>query len=178
LRPGPGANGPSLVRPVARFRNWLRSLRPASPRAAGEDWPERAGSRQDGERDDPAAGPGGGAAAAAGAALGASEVARLTRGDELGDQLRQRGYLEVRPNQLHGLTYRVQVGRRVQLLWERSPGRRQSPWPYDYLCITPTYPLPAEVFAAQFYLSLRDREEEVIQVGIPQPHDDRISHVF
>ncbi len=107
------------------------------------------------------------------------EVARLTLGDQLWTQLRSQGYLDVRSGCIPGLTYRLRVGRRVQLLWDTPEAARLIPWPArGYLCIQPAYPLPALEFAAQLYLYLRDREAEVIRVAIPQAADGPIRRVF
>ena len=62
--------------------------------------------------------------------------------------------------------------------WSRSSPPRASPWPYDYLCINPTYPLPAVEYAAQLYLYVRDREDEIIRVAAPQPFDQQLGRVF
>ncbi len=108
-----------------------------------------------------------------------AEVARLTLGEETWNQLRSQGYLDVRSKYIPGLTYRLRVGRRVQLLWETPEAARRMRWPYrGYLCINPTYPLPAVEFVAHLYLYLRDQEEKVIRVAAPQAADDAIRFVF
>ncbi len=108
-----------------------------------------------------------------------AEVARLTLGEETWNQLRAQGYLDVRSKYIPGLTYRLRVGRRVQLLWETPEAARRMRWPYrGYLCINPTYPLPAVEFAAHLYLYLRDQEEKVIRVAAPQAADDAIRFVY
>jgi hypothetical protein len=107
------------------------------------------------------------------------EVARLTLGEHRWEELRGRGYLDVRSTHIPGLTYRLRVGRRVQLLWDTPEAARLIPWPArGYLCIQPAYPLPAVEFAAQLYLYLRDREAEVIRVAIPQAADAPIRRLF
>jgi hypothetical protein len=108
-----------------------------------------------------------------------AEVARRTLGDSLWTQLRSQGYLDVRSSCIPGLTYRLRIGRRVQLLWATPEAARLIPWPAQgYLCIQPTYPLPRAEFAAQLYLYLRDHEAEVIRVAIPQAADGPIRRVF
>jgi hypothetical protein len=120
-----------------------------------------------------------GSAALAHARSRGVEVARLTLGEEIWNQLRSQGYLDVRSTHIPGLTYRLRVGRRVQLLWATPEAARRMRWPYrGYLCINPTYPLPAVEFAAHLYLYLRDQEEVVIRVAAPQAADDLIRHVF
>lgn len=120
-----------------------------------------------------------GARARARARMRGREVARLTLGDALWDQLCGQGYLDVRSTHIPGLTYRVRVGQRVQLLWDHPENARCIPWPaHGYLCIQPTYPLPAVEFAAQLYLYLRDREPAVIRVAIPQAADGPVRRVF
>lgn len=106
------------------------------------------------------------------------EVARATLGDEAWDKLRRLGYLDVPSQQVAGLTYRLRVGRRVQLIWSTIDDAMRSPWPYDYLCINPTYPMPAVEYTAQLFLYLRDREDEVIRVAAPQPFDQPLGRVF
>ena len=107
------------------------------------------------------------------------EVARRTLGEHLWRQLLSRGHLDVPSGCIPGLTYRLRVGRRVQLLWCTPEAARLIPWPAQgYLCIQPVYPLPAIEFAAQLYLYLQDKESEVIRVAIPQAMDGPIHHVF
>lgn len=107
-----------------------------------------------------------------------AEVARATLGDEAWDKLRRLGYVDVPSKRVVGLTYRLRVGRRVQLIWATIDDAMRSPWPYDYLCINPTYPMPAVEYTAQLYLYLRDREDEVIRVAAPQPFDQPLGRVF
>ena len=71
----------------------------------------------------------------------AREVARATLGDALWAQLQRQGYLDVPSTLQPGLTYRLRVGRRIEV--RCAPGV-PSPWPAPYLCINPTYPLPEE----------------------------------
>ena len=105
----------------------------------------------------------------------AREVARCTLGQELWANLRRHGFLDV-PSRLYpGLTYRLRVGRRIEV---RCPPGIRSPWPDRYLCINPTYPLPEEEFFAHLYLYVRDREEEVIRVAAPQPWDQALGRTF
>ncbi len=105
----------------------------------------------------------------------AREVARATLGDVLWARYERDGYLDVPSTRLSGITYRLRVGRRIQVL--RARGAR-SPWYYDFLCINPTYPLPEEEFFAQLYLYVRDQEDEVIRVAAPQPWDQALGRTF
>lgn len=105
----------------------------------------------------------------------AREVARTTLGEELWTQLQQQGYLDVPSVIQPGLTYRLRVGRRIEVCCE--PGV-DSPWPWPYLCINPTYPLPEEEFFAQLYLYVRDREDVVRRVAAPQPRDQVLGRTF
>lgn len=107
----------------------------------------------------------------------AAEVAQRTLGTTAWMRLRVDGHLDIPSRCQPGLTYRLRVGHRLQLLWDSASHRRRSPWTFDYLCINPTYPLPALEFAAQLYLYLRDAEDEVIRVAIPQPTDGAISNL-
>lgn len=105
----------------------------------------------------------------------AEAVARSTLGDALWNQLQRQGYLDL-PSRLHpGLTYRLRVGRRIEVRCE--PGIR-SPWRHPYLCINPTYPLPEAEFFAHLYLYVRDREEEILRVAAPQPWDQALGRTF
>ena len=70
---------------------------------------------------------------------------------------------------------RLRVGHRIEVVC--APGIR-SPWPYAYLCINPTYPLPELEFFAQLYLYARDREETLVRVAAPQPWDQRLGRTF
>jgi hypothetical protein len=105
----------------------------------------------------------------------AREVARATLGDELWRQAQRDGYLDLRSGRFPGVTYRLRVGLRIEVVCR--PGV-VSPWPYPYLCINPTYPLPEEEFFAQLYLYVRDREDIIIRVAAPQPWDQTLGRTF
>lgn len=105
----------------------------------------------------------------------AREVARLTLGEALWAQLERQGYLDIPSRRFPGVTYRLRVGRRIEV--RCAPGVR-SPWPYPYLCINPTYPLPELEFFAHLYLYVRDREDEIIRVAAPQPWDQPLGRTF
>ena len=105
----------------------------------------------------------------------ASETARATLGEQLWEELDHRGYLDVPSRRIAGLTYRLRVGRRIEVL--SAPGVR-TPWPYPFLCINPTYPLPEVEFFAQLYLYVRDHEDEIIRVAAPQPWDQALGRTF
>src|SRR5579884_2526950 len=75
----------------------------------------------------------------------ARQVARATVGDEVWNQVQRRGYVDLPSRRYPGLTYRLRIGRRIEV--RCAPGV-QSPWPFPYLCINPTYPLPEEEFFA------------------------------
>ena len=105
----------------------------------------------------------------------AEEVARLTLGEELWTRLRRTGYLELPSRRHPGVTYRLRVGKRIEVRCE--PGVR-PPWPYPFLCINPTYPLPEAEFFAHLYLYVRDHEDEVIRVAAPQPWDQALGRTF
>ena len=105
----------------------------------------------------------------------AREVARATLGDALWEQLEGQGYLDLPSKVQRGLTYRLRVGRRIEV--RCAPGVK-SPWIYPYLCINPAYPLPEEEFFAQLYLYVRDREDIVRRVAAPQPWDQALGRTF
>ncbi|MHB8577798.1 MAG: hypothetical protein ACYDCQ_21000 [Dehalococcoidia bacterium] len=105
----------------------------------------------------------------------AREVARTTLGEALWQSLEQTGYLDVPSRMLPGITYRLRVGRRIEVLCR--PGV-ESPWYFDFLCINPAYPLPEYEFFAHLYLYIRDQEEEVLRVAAPQPWDQALGRTF
>jgi len=135
-------------------RPWLRTWSHLPKRSAGSDF-----SRAD----------------YAAARVRAREVARATLGEALWAQLQRQGYLDVPSRLQPGLTYRLRVGRRMEV--RCAPGVL-SPWPSPYLCINPTYPLPEEEFFAHLYLYVRDREEHVRRVAAPQPWDQALGRTF
>jgi hypothetical protein len=105
----------------------------------------------------------------------AEDVARATLGPELWDRLALQGHLDVRSKRYPGVSYRLRVGHRIEVMC--APGAR-SPWPYTYLCINPAYPLPELEFFAHLYLYARDREDLLVRVAAPQPWDQRLGRVF
>jgi hypothetical protein len=105
----------------------------------------------------------------------AREVARATLGEQLWQQLEQRGYLELPSRCYPGVTYRLRVGRRIEV---RCQAGVWPPWPQPYLCINPTYPLPELEFFSHLYLYVRDREDEIIRVAAPQPWDQSLGRTF
>jgi len=163
------------VKPVVWWRRFLRLPDRAGrsdPRLNGIERPWR--SRWDHlPRRDP--GPGIGALERRQAHERAREIARETLGDVLWDRVQRDGYLDVRSGTFPGLTYRLRLGLRIEVLC--APGIR-SPWPYPFLCINPTYPLPEEEFFAQLYLYVRDREDIIVRVAAPQPWDQTLGRTF
>jgi len=105
----------------------------------------------------------------------AREVARATLGSELWSQVERDGYLDLRSSRYQGVTYRLRIGRRIEVL--SAPGVR-PPWRHPFLCINPTYPLPEAEFFAHLYLYVRDHEDEVIRVAAPQPWDQALGRTF
>ena len=105
----------------------------------------------------------------------AREVARTTLGEARWAELARRGYLDVPSRRYPGMTYRLRVGRRIEVLTE--PGVL-APWLHRYLCINPTYPLPEDEFFAHLYLYVRDREDIVLKVAAPQPWDQALGRTF
>lgn len=145
---GVEAGAPGLERP------WLRTWDHLPKRRAGADF----------TRADYAA-----------ARTRAREVARATLGEALWTQLQEQGYLDVPSEIQPGLTYRLRIGRRIEVYC--APGV-DSPWPWPYLCINPIYPLPEEEFFAHLYLYVRDREDVVRRVAAPQPYDQVLGRTF
>jgi hypothetical protein len=105
----------------------------------------------------------------------ARDTARLTLGEALWEQLERKGHLDLPSQHFDGVTYRLRVGRRIEVLCDEGV---RPPWPYRYLCINPTYPLPEVEFFAHLYLYVRDREDEVIRVAAPQPWDQALGRTF
>ena len=105
----------------------------------------------------------------------AREVAQTTLGAELWADLERDGYLDLPSRLFEGVTYRLRVGRRIQVVCARGV---RMPWVYPYLCINPTYPLPELEFFAQLYLYVRDHEDEIIRVAAPQPWDQALGRTF
>jgi hypothetical protein len=105
----------------------------------------------------------------------AEAVAEATLGAALWQRLHREGHLDLPSRIYPGLTYRLRLGRRIEV--RCAPGVH-SPWPYDYLCINPTYPLPEAEFFAHLYLYVRDQEEEILRVAAPQPWDQALGRTF
>src|SRR5215211_2717132 len=105
----------------------------------------------------------------------AEEIARLTLGDDLWTRVRRDGYLDLPSGRFPGVTYRLRVGRRIEV--RCAPGVR-PPWRYPFLCINPTYPLPEAEFFAHLVLYVRDNEGALIRVVAPQPWDQRLGRTF
>ena len=103
------------------------------------------------------------------------EVARATLGDERWEELRRQGYLDLPSRRYQGVTYRLRIGRRIEV--RTAPGVR-NPWPMPFLCINPEYPLPEAEFFAQLYLYVRDREDIILKVAAPQPWDQALGRTF
>lgn len=105
----------------------------------------------------------------------AEEVCRATLGEARWRQLRRDGYLDVPSRRYPGLTYRLRIGRRIEVI--TAPGM-ENPWRWPFLCINPTYPLPEAEFFAHLYLYTRDNEDEIIRVAAPQPWDQALGRTF
>lgn len=105
----------------------------------------------------------------------AEEVARLTLGDATWARARRVGYVDLPSRCFPGITYRLRVGRRIEV---RCPSGVRSPWLHSFLCINPTYPLPEAEFFAHLYLYVRDHEDEIVRVAAPQPYDQALGRTF
>jgi hypothetical protein len=105
----------------------------------------------------------------------AEEIARLTLGDEVWARVRRTGYVDLPSRRFPGVTYRLRVGRRIEVRCD--PGV-SPPWRHPFLCINPTYPLPEAEFFAHLYLYARDNEDELIRVAAPQPWDQPLGRTF
>lgn len=105
----------------------------------------------------------------------ADEVARDTLGEDTWSRLQADGHLDIPSRRYQGLVYRLRPGRRIEVLCAEGV---RSPWPYPYLCINPTYPLPEMEFFAHLYLYARDDEDALIRVAAPQPWDQRLGRTF
>ncbi|MDP9351003.1 MAG: hypothetical protein M3P51_05625 [Chloroflexota bacterium] len=102
-------------------------------------------------------------------------VARASLGEELWARLQEQGYLDLSSRHYPGVTYRLRVGLRIEVLC--APGVA-APWRHPYLCINPAYPLPEEEFFVHLYMYVRDREDEIIRVAAPQPWDQPLGRTF
>src|SRR5579871_1661855 len=102
----------------------------------------------------------------------AIEVARLTLGEEVWAQFQRQHYLDVPSARFPGVTYRLRVGRRIEV---RRAAGAEAPWSDRFLCLNPTYPLPEVEFFAHLYLYVRDQEDEVIRVAVPQRWDQPLA---
>lgn len=105
----------------------------------------------------------------------AEAVCRTTLGEARWQQLRRNGYLDLPSTRFPGVTYRLRVGRRIEV---RTAPIVESPWRWPWLCINPAYPLPEAEFFAHLYLYVRDNEDEVIRVAAPQPWDQALGRTF
>jgi hypothetical protein len=105
----------------------------------------------------------------------AEDVARLTVGDDVWARVKRIGYVDLPSQRFPGVTYRLRVGRRIEI--RCGPGI-QPPWSQPFLCINPTYPLPEAEFFAHLYLYARDNEDELIRVAAPQPWDQALGRTF
>jgi hypothetical protein len=105
----------------------------------------------------------------------AREVAQATLGPDLWATLQRQGYLDLPSRLFAGVTYRLRVGRRIEV--RCRPGVR-APWRHPFLCLNPTYPLPEEEFFAHLYLYVRDREDLVVREAAPQPWDQALGRTF
>jgi hypothetical protein len=105
----------------------------------------------------------------------AEEIARLTLGEDVWSRVRRVGYVDLPSGHYSGVTYRLRVGRRIEV--RCAPGV-EPPWRHPFLCINPTYPLPEAEFFAHLYLYVRDNEAEMIRVAAPQPWDQALGRTF
>jgi hypothetical protein len=105
----------------------------------------------------------------------AEESARLTLGDDVWTRVRRDGYLDLPSARFPGVTYRLRVGRRIEV--RCAPGVR-PPRRQPFLCVNPTYPLPEAEFFAHLVLYVRDNEDALIRVAAPQPWDQRLGRTF
>ena len=166
---------PSLV---GRLQSWWRALRGLPPAPSGDQAVpalERPWLRRWDHLPRRSPGPGFSRTDYAEAHYRAVEVARATLGKELWATLERQGYLDLPSKLRPGITYRLRVGRRIEV--RCAPGTT-SPWMYPFLCINPTYPLPEEEAFAQLYLYVRDREDIILKVAAPQPWDQALGRTF
>lgn len=112
----------------------------------------------------------------------AAHVARLTMGEEAWSTFVRDGYIELPSAAEPGRCYRLRSARRVEIrpgalatIGTQDPGWTRA---YMYLCVYPTYELPAVEFLAQLYVRLRDDERCVPATGRLQHSDGPIPNVF
>ncbi len=109
----------------------------------------------------------------------AMEVARLTVGAEVWAAFVRDGYIYLPSVATPGTYYRLRPARRVEI---RGAQADADPWlggpTHSYLCVYPTYELPAVEFLGHLYLQLRDDERRVLAIGRIQSSDGPIPNVF
>lgn len=110
----------------------------------------------------------------------ALEVAQLTVGEETWSAFERDGYIELCSAREPGTCYRLRPARRVEIQTGAlaAPGPLGRRYTRTYLCVYPTYELPAVEFMAQLYLRLRDDEQRVLATGRLQPGDGPVPNVF
>lgn len=104
----------------------------------------------------------------------AADVTRRTLGQSLWDALMRDGYVDLPSASAPDTCYRLRPARRVEI--RCATARRWHT--RAYLCVYPTYELPALEFLAQLYVRLRDDEPRVLSTGHLQRCDGRIPNVF
>ncbi len=90
------------------------------------------------------------------------------------EQLRIDGYLEIASAIHAGRVYRLRPGRRIEV---RCPSDHDQ-CPVTYLCVLPTYPLPAGEFLAHTAVYLRGAEGRVLSTGRWMATDAAIPNTF
>lgn len=96
------------------------------------------------------------------------------------------GYIEFPSAAEPGTCYRLRPARRVEIrpgalaTTGTQTGTQDPGWTRTctYLCVYPTYELPAVEFLAQLYVRLRDDERRVLATGRLQHSDGPIPNVF
>jgi len=101
------------------------------------------------------------------------EVARLTGGEAAWAAFVRDGYIDLPSATEPGTCYRLRPACRVEIRRTR-PGEPSR----SYLCVYPTYELPAMEFLGHLYLQIRDDERRVLAIGRLQPSDGPIPNVF
>ncbi len=89
-------------------------------------------------------------------------------------QLQLQGYLEIASALHDGRVYRLRPGRRIEV---RCPEDHPQ-CPLAYLCVLPSYPLPAGEFLAQMAVYLRGAELRVLSTGRWMATDASIPNTF
>ena len=105
----------------------------------------------------------------------AEEIARLTLGDDLWTRVRRVGYVDLPSGRFPGVTYRLRVGRRIEV--RCAPGVQPAVAAAVSLHQPDLPPARGRVLRPPLPYA-RDNEDELIRVAAPQPWDQPLGRTF